>query len=78
MESDLSPLRSHQISRNMAMNNVIQFPGKPIPAADQGIELALRQMELIMAGQRHSAEFQQINDEICPRQARPGLRFAAL
>ena len=50
---------------------------KPTPAADEGIELALRQMELIMAGQRHSAEFQQINEEICRRQARPELRFAA-
>jgi len=59
------------------MSNVIQFPSKPIPDANQGIELALRQMELIMAGQRQSAEFQQINDEICRRQARPELRFAS-
>ena len=59
------------------MSNVIQFPSKPTPAADEGIELALRQMELIMAGPRHSAEFQQINEEICRRQARPELRFAA-
>jgi len=59
------------------MSNVIQFPSKPIPEADVGIELALRQMELIMAGQRHSPEFQQINDEICRRQARPELRFAS-
>jgi hypothetical protein len=59
------------------MSNVIAFPTKALPVVDEGLELALRQMELIMAGQRHSAEFDQINEEICSRQARPELRLAA-
>ncbi len=58
------------------MSNVIAFPTKSLPVIDEGLELAVRQMELIMAGQRHSAEFAQINEEICRRQARPELRFA--
>ncbi|HMB56906.1 MAG TPA: hypothetical protein VKM35_06820 [Arenimonas sp.] len=47
------------------MNNVIAFPGKP--RAD--IEIALRQMQLLLAGKRQGSEFRSLNDEICRRQS---------
>ncbi|KFN42844.1 hypothetical protein [Arenimonas oryziterrae] len=54
------------------MSNVIAFPSKQ--RAD--LEIALRQMELLLSGRRQSPEFQSLNDEICRRKSHSDVQRA--